>query len=259
MKTMAELGRLLVASLVVVGAPLAGQDAPDRGEEIVREVERRSRGYGDLEAGLVMRILEGDRERIREMHVRGLESEDGNRTRMTLERPADMAGTEFLSALEDDGERHQWIYLPAARRVRRISGARSSDSFLGSHFTYDDMTPPKVEGFTYRWIRDEEISGQPGAVVERTSLDDRTEYPRQLLWIETERYVLHRIEFFTSEGEHSRSLDLEQYLEIGGFWLAGRMTMMHLEDSARTILEWSDMRVGVGLSARDFEPSRLGR
>ena len=44
MKTMAELGRLLVASLVVVGAPLAGQDAPDRGEEIVREVERRSRG-----------------------------------------------------------------------------------------------------------------------------------------------------------------------------------------------------------------------
>ena len=177
MKTMAELGRLLVASLVVVGAPLAGQDAPDRGEEIVREVERRSRGYGDLEAGLVMRILEGDRERIREMHVRGLESEDGNRTRMTLERPADMAGTEFLSALEDDGERHQWIYLPAARRVRRISGARSSDSFLGSHFTYDDMTPPKVEGFTYRWIRDEEISGQPGAVIERTSLDDRTEYP----------------------------------------------------------------------------------
>ena len=94
MKTMAELGRLLVASLVVVGAPLAGQDVPDRGEEIVREVERRSRGYGDLEAGLVMRILEGDRERIREMHVRGLESEDGNRTRMTLERPADMAGTE---------------------------------------------------------------------------------------------------------------------------------------------------------------------
>jgi hypothetical protein len=178
---------------------------------------------------------------------------------MTLERPADMAGTEFLSALEDGGERHQWIYLPAARRVRRISGARSSDSFLGSHFTYDDMTPPKVEGFTYRWIRDEEISGQPGAVIERTSLDDRTEYPRQLLWIETERYVLHRIEFFTSEGEHSRSLDLEQYLEIGGFWLAGRMTMMHLEDSARTVLEWSDMRVGVGLSARDFEPSRLGR
>ena len=44
MKTMAELGRLLVASLVVVGAPLAGQDASDRGEVSVREVERRSRG-----------------------------------------------------------------------------------------------------------------------------------------------------------------------------------------------------------------------
>ena len=85
MRKIAELSQLLVAGVIVAGAPLAGQDATSRGEEIVREVERRSRGYGDLEAGLVMRILEGDRERIREMHVRGLESEDGNRTRMTLE------------------------------------------------------------------------------------------------------------------------------------------------------------------------------
>lgn len=259
MNKIAVLGGLLSIGLMVAGKPLEGQDATNRGEEIVREVERRSQGYVDMEARLVMRILEGDRERIREMYVRGLESDSGNRTRMTLERPADMAGTEFLSALEGGGERHQWIYLPAARRVRRISGARASDSFLGSHFTYDDMTPPKIEGFTYRWIRDEAISGQPGVVVERTSLDDRAEYPRQLLWIETERYVLRHIEFFTSNGEHRRSLDLEQYLEIGGFWLAGRMTMVQMEDSARTILEWSDMRLGVGLNARDFEPSRLGR
>jgi hypothetical protein len=259
MNKIAVLSGLLSIGLMVAGKPLEGQDATNRGEEIVREVERRSQGYVDMEARLVMRILEGDRERIREMYVRGLESDSGNRTRMTLERPADMAGTEFLSALEGGGERHQWIYLPAARRVRRISGARASDSFLGSHFTYDDMTPPKIEGFRYRWIRDEAISGQPGVVVERTSLDDRAEYPRQLLWIETERYVLRHIEFYTSDGEHRRSLDLEQYLEIGGFWLAGRMTMVQMEDSARTILEWSDMRLGVGLNARDFEPSRLGR
>ncbi len=48
MRKIAELGRLLVAGLMVVGAPLAGQDATNRGEEIVREVERRSRGYGDM-------------------------------------------------------------------------------------------------------------------------------------------------------------------------------------------------------------------
>ena len=256
---MSKFSRLLLVGLTVVGVPLSGQDVTSRGEEIVREVERRSRGYRDFEADLVMRILEGDRERIREMHVQGLESEDGDRTRMTLERPPDLAGTEFLSALEGDGQRHQWIYLPAARRVRRISGARSSDSFLGSHFTYDDMTPPKVEGFRYRWIRDEEIEGQPGAVVERTSLDNLSEYPRQLLWIEMERYVLRRIEFFTSEGEHRRSLEISQHMEIDGFWLPGQMTMVHLEDGANTILQWSDMRVGVGLSARDFESSRLGR
>ena len=48
-------------------------------------------------------------------------------------------------------------------------------------------------------------------------------------------------------------------MEIDGFWLPGQMTMVHLEDGANTILQWSDMQVGVGLSARDFESSRLGR
>lgn len=244
---------------ILSSVPVAAQDATVRGRAIVEEVERRSQGYGDLEAELLMTILDGDRQTIREMHVRALESEDGDRTRMTLKRPADLAGTEFLSALDRDGGRNQWIYLPTARRVRRIGGAQATDEFLGSHFTYDDLTPPNIAGFTYRWIREEDIEGHAGALVERISIDERDQFPRQLLWIDTDRYVLKRVEFFTSAGERLRVLGIDQYQQVGGFWLAGKMTMAHVSDGGSTVLDWSDMRVGVGLSPRDFDPSRLGR
>ncbi len=253
-------GLLALATVAALAAPgAAAQDARERGHAIVREMEQRSRGYGDFEADLLMRVENGDRERLRKMRVRGLEAQDGDRTRIVLERPADLARTEFLSVLAADGSRSQWIYLPTARRVRRISGSQASDSFLGSHFTFDDMSPPSMEGFSYRWIRDEDVSGLDAVLVERIRRGGAGGYPRQLLWIDLERYLLHRVEYFDGGGARRRSLDIADYREIGGFWRAGRMTMVDLRDGGSTTLEWTDLRLGVGLTARDFDPARLGR
>lgn len=256
---MALDGALLV-TVSLAATPLAAQNPAERGLAIVQEMEDRSRGYEDFEARLVMRILDGEgSERVREMSVRGLEAEGGDRTLIVLARPADLAGTAFLSVLGDAGERSQWIYLPTARRVRRIGGSRSSDSFLASHFTYGDMSPPGVEGFTYRWIRDQKISERDGALVERTRVAGQVDFPRELLWIDTERFLLHRVEFFDATGVRKRALDITDYQQIDGFWRAGRMEMSDADDGGSTVLEWSELRVGVGLRERDFDPARLGR
>jgi outer membrane lipoprotein-sorting protein len=255
--------RIIVACVVILStpglAPLAAQTPSERGRALVQQLDERARGYGDFEATLTMRILRGDGERQRQMRVRGLESADGDRTRIVLERPADLAGTEFLSVAGADGQRAQWIYLRSARRVRMIAGAQSSDSFLGSHFTFDDMTPPSIEGYSYRWVRDEEIAGRAGALVERVREDGSGAYPRQLLAIDTERALLLGVEFFDAQGRRRRHLMLEEHREIDGFWQATRMTMTEVDTGERTVLEWTDIRIGVGLTRSDFEPSRLGR
>jgi hypothetical protein len=261
MKPRVPVRRLILATLGLALLPgsVMSQEVTDRGFEIVKEMDRRSHGFEDFQAKLHMRIHDADgRVRVREMSVRGLESEDGDRTIMVLSRPADLSGTAFLSVLQGEGRRAQWMYLPAARRSRRIGGSQADDSFLGSHFTYGDMAPPSIEGFGYRWVRDEEVLGHSGAVVERCPSSCTEDAKRELLWIDTDRYLLHRVDYFDSAGVHGRTLLITGYEVVDGFRRAMHMEMAEMEDGGKTVLEWSELRLGVGLRERDFDPARLG-
>ncbi len=248
-----------LATLALLPSSVASQEVTDRGFEIVKEMDRRSHGFEDFQAELDMRIHDADgRVRVREMNVRGLESEEGNRTIMVLSRPADLSGTAFLSVLQGEGRRAQWIYLPAARRRRRIGGSQAGDSFLGSHFTYGDMAPPSIAGFSYRWVRDEDVLGHSGAVVERCPSSCTQGAKREVLWIDTDRYLLHRVDYFDPDGVHRRTLLVTGYELVDGFWRAMHMEMAEVDDGGKTVLDWSELRLGVGLRERDFDPARLG-
>ncbi len=248
-----------LATLALLPRSVTSQEVTDRGFEIVKEMDRRSHGFKDFQAKLDMRIHAADgRVRVREMDVRGLESEEGDRTIMVLSRPADLSGTAFLSVLQGEGRRAQWIYLPAARRRRRIGGSQTDDSFLGSHFTYGDMAPPSIAGFSYRWVRDEDVLGHSGAVVERCPSSCTQGAKRELLWIDTDRYLLHRVDYFDSDGVHDRTLLITGHELVDGFWRAMHMEMAEGEDGGKTVLDWSELRLGIGLRERDFDPARLG-
>ena len=94
-------------------------------------------------------------------------------------------------------------------------------------------------------------------MVERTRAGDDSE--RSLLWIDTEQHRLHRVDYFEGSGGLARTLEISEYSEVGGFWRPARMVMRQAGSEDRTILEWTDVRLGVGLEERDFDPSRFGR
>ena len=80
-----------------------------------------------------------------------------------------------------EGADDQWIYLPALRRVKRITSANRSGSFMGSEFAYADMTPPEIEKYTYRYLRDEPCGDSTCTVTARVPVDKRSKYRRQLV------------------------------------------------------------------------------
>ena len=99
-----SLVTLSLVTLTLLPRSVMSQEVADHGFEIVKEMDRRSHGFKDFQTELDMRIHDADgRVRVREMEVRGLESEDGDRTIMVLSRPADLSGTAFLSVLQGEG------------------------------------------------------------------------------------------------------------------------------------------------------------
>ena len=97
--------------------------------------------------------------------------------------PGDVKGTGFLTWDYDDAKREddRWLYLPAMKKTRRISGKSSkTDYFMGSDFTYDDMSSRNVDEETHTLLREEMVGGQKCWVVQSVPNDKHEIYSKRI-------------------------------------------------------------------------------
>ena len=132
-RTVSRLAPVVAASagLAASSAPaMAQESASNRGLEIAQEWEKRDTGFGDQTAILTMVLRNAHgQESSREIRSRTLEVEgDGDKSLVIFDRPRDLEGTAFLTFSHATGSDDQWLYLPAAKRVKRISTSDLSPS-----------------------------------------------------------------------------------------------------------------------------------
>lgn len=257
---LAVLSLLATLTAAVSAWPLTAQE---KGLEIAREADRRDRGWGSFSADLtmVLRNREGETS-VRHIRARTLEVPgDGDRSLLIFDSPADVAGTKFLSFSHKVGDDDQWLYLPALKRVKRISAANKGGSFMGSEFAYEDMSAPEVEKFTYRWLRDESYKGRPSFVIERYPVDEHSLYSRQVVWIDQEFYIPWKIEYYNRRGERLKTLTYHKYRRyLNRYWRPGRMLMVNHRNGKATALVWRNYRFrDPAISETDFNPQVLSR
>lgn len=260
------LGALLVMSLgVVQGASSASAqtaDAEQRGLEIALEAERRDQGFGDYTAELDMVLhSRSGKESRRHMRVRTLEVvDDGDKTLVVFDEPRDVQGTALLTFSHKNGEDDQWLYLPALKRVKRISSSNRSGPFMGSEFAYEDLSSQEVEEFTYRYLRDETLDGVDTFVLERFPKDAKSGYTKQVVWLDQEHYRALKIDYYDRKESLLKTLrqsDFQRFLDR--HWRPGSMHMTHHQNGKQTLLLWTDYQFQTGLEDRDFDRSSLAR
>ena len=237
-------------------------DAAGRGLAIAVEADRRDAGFGDLTAEMVMvlRNRHGQESR-RDIRLRTLEVDgDGDKSLSIFDRPRDVEGTAFLSFSHTTGNDDQWLYLPALSRVKRISTSNKSGPFMGSEFSYEDISSQEVDEYTYTWIRDETLDGVGMYVVERVPVDKNSGYTKLITWIDREHFRTMKVEFYDRKGSLMKTLTPEgfhQYLEQ--FWRPDVMNMVNHQTGKSTVLDWTNYQFQTGLSDRDFDRNALKR
>ena len=257
----------LLAMFVLPGMPLQEASAADQEEEkglqIARDARKQDEGFGNFAAGMsmVLRNKKGQ-ESLREVRVKVLEAEnDGNMSLFVFDQPRDARGTALLIHSHKDRPDDQWLYLPALKRVKRISSSNRSGSFMGSEFTYEDMTVQEVEKFTYRYLRDEPCGdGLDCVVTERVPVEKGSVYRRQEVWRDKEELRVWKVEYFDRKDAHLKTLTLgeyQQYLE--SYWRAGKMVMVNHLTGKSTDLVWTDYQFRADIDERDFTRTGLRR
>jgi hypothetical protein len=177
-----------------------------------------------------------------------------------FDTPRDIKGTAFLSythALKPD---EQWLYLPALKRVKRISSNNKSGPFMGSEFSYEDLSSQEVEKYTYKYLRMEKIDGREAFVIERKPAYKHSGYTRLITWLDTEMYQPLKIEFYDRKKALLKTLISSGYKQYEGqFWRPTTMSVVNHLTKKSTDLHWKDYRFKTGLKARDFDRNSLKR
>ena len=180
---------LSIAVLSIALASGAYAESPEeKGLAIAQEVDSRDRGWKDQRASLVLtlRNRQGQESR-RELRISTLEVDgDGDKSLTVFDTPRDVKGTAFLSFTHSTKPDDQWLYLPALKRVKRISSRNKSGSFMGSEFAYEDLSSQEVDKYRHKWLRDEALDGKKTMVVEYYPVYENSGYTRQVVWIDSD-------------------------------------------------------------------------
>ncbi len=254
--------KLLTLGLLALPVFAFAQNAEERGLQIAKDADAYDVGYVDFTANMRMTLKNKKGEsstrliRIRTLEVTG----DGDKSMSIFDEPADVKGTAMLTYSHGLKPDDQWLYLPAIKRVKRISSRNKSGPFMGSEFAFEDLGSQEVEKYSYRFLSEEACGDLQCFVIERVPAYKYSGYKRQNVWLDNQAYRLIKVDFFDRKNELLKTLrtsDYQQYLDH--YWRPGKMEMVNHQNGKSTLLEWTDYAFKTGLTGNDFKSQTLKR
>jgi outer membrane lipoprotein-sorting protein len=143
---------------------------------------------------------------------------NGNsRTVIVFQRPANVAGTRFLTIDNSSGNSDQWIFLPALGKVRRIATSESGGSFMGTDFSYDDISiaDRDVSLDVHTLLREENLNGTACYVIQSVP-KAANQYSKTISWIGKQNSFIYKSELYDRRGNLVKLLEMSDYREVQG-------------------------------------------
>jgi outer membrane lipoprotein-sorting protein len=256
---------VLLSAIAAIGlASSPALSAEPNAFDIAARSDRSDRGFKSSRVSMTMVLRNAagkETTRILEQVTLELPDEDvGDKNVIHFRSPRDIRGTALLSHAQIIDPDAQWLYLPALKRVKRISSANKSGPFVGSEFAFEDITGQELNKFSYRYLDQQPCGALTCDVLERTPKYENSGYARQISWIDTTHYQLRKVDFFDRKNAPLKTLEYSDYrVYDGGFWRPHRLTMANHQTGKSTALVYEEYAFGLDVTDRDFDKSRLAR
>ncbi len=218
---------------------LDGLSPEEAGLAIVTDADQRDDGFGSTSASMKMTLINRKgKKSVRNMRSKVLEQPGkGDKSLSIFDEPADVKGTAMLThshGLEPDD---QWLYLPALKRVKRISSKNKSGPFMGSEFAFEDLGSQEVEKYKYKLLGEEAVNGLDSYKIERIPQYKHSGYTRQVVWLDKEHLRSQKVDYYDRKGSLLKTLIFSDYkLYDDKFWRANKLFMQNHQTKKATEL-----------------------
>jgi outer membrane lipoprotein-sorting protein len=242
----------------LVGAGPA-QAAPSAADIVARSLEAFYYAGEDQRTRVTMRLVNPQgKERRRGMTLlrKDLGTAGEQRYYIYFHEPADVRGTAFLVRKYPAREDDRWIFIPAIKLVRRIAADDKRSSFVGSDFTYEDVSGRDVGDETHTLLGEETLAGRPVYRIE-SQPKAKLDYARRLSWIDRERSLPLKEEYYDARGELLRVFTADAVQQVDGHWTVTRRSMRDAQSGHRTEVVFDEVSYGAGLTEDLFSERYL--
>ena len=249
----------LAVSMLAAASVLHAQTPEEKGTKVAVEAHEANAGWATEHSTLSMLLVSAQgEESTRKLNIDTEERKnDGDRSRVTFEAPADVKGTRLLTWSHKDGNDDQWLYLPSIKRVKRISSSDKSGSFMGSEVAYEDLGSQEPEKYKYKLLAEVQERGRDCWQLERVPLAKNTGYARQVLWLDKEWHLPVHIDYYDRKNDLLKTSYYAGQAKYGKTWRVGKIEVTNVQTKKKTVLTWTDRRFGVKFDRALFESSAL--
>lgn len=258
--------RFLNDSIVVLTALIIGVSTSQAqglsGEEIMQRSHLARYYPGEtMQARVTMRLISKEgRERVREFIMSRYNLQNGKDQRYFIyfHRPPDVRDMALLvwkyPNLDDD----RWLYIPAVKQVRRIAASDKHTSFVGSDFTYEDVSGRDPEEDTHTLLREEKMADRDTYAIESIPKNPASaDFSRKVSWIDKVTLLPLKEEYFDFRSDLARLFTAEDVKEIEGFWTMMKRVMKNVQSGHSTEVIFGEARYNRKLSQEVFSERSL--
>ncbi len=246
---------------VILQEKLTAQQIMDKAFEVTK--------LAGSEAVSTLTIIDSKgRKRIREiaMVTKLFDNGDTEKRLLRFLAPPDVKGTGLLVFDYEEKDDDMWLFMPALRKTRRIVSSERAKSFMGSEFSYADMSPPILDEFTYKILSEKEVEGTLCWEIEMVPVNediaDENGFSRRIAYIGKEDYVIRGALYYDLDGEKHKELSVLEIKELDPVnhrYRPLHMVMVNTQNNRQSILKINSIQFNPGVKDDYFTTRYLER
>ena len=173
--------------------------------------------------------------------------------------PGDVRRTSFLVWKYPDTDDERWMYIPSVDLVKKIAAKDKRSSFIGSDFTYEDISGRDVQSDTHKLLKEETIKDRDCYVVESLP-KEKVEYTKRISWVDKKTFLPIKEEYYDVQNELYRVFHGDEIADITSgegekakvYPTVLQRTMENVKKKHKTVVTFSDVQYEAGIEDSIF-------
>lgn len=204
-------------------------------------------------------ILTNRKGKTRTSTILSKSSNNGSKQILWFLSPSDDKGVSFLIIEHKNKSDEMRMWLPAFKKVRRISSSKKGDSFMGSDLSYEDMTSRSLEENRYKRLNDDIIDGKDCFLLEVLPNENvKSTYSKHITWIDKKSMIVVQEESYDLGGQLRKKKKF-YFDSISGYDVINKIFVEDVKKNHTTTLIMEDIELDSGLDQNLFQEKNLKR